>query len=500
VKRIPLTIDNRLRLRLDDLDPETLTDLQREFTHRNPQKAKLEKQAEGAKYNRAKPWLKFALAKSAANEPATIPTWHIDGDVVSFPRGGKDRLQAMLEDRDYFVDAFDHRVNGTLPCPNARYTGTLWDFQQRMVEEGMRVEEGIARSPTGSGKTEAVIGLVCEANLPSLVIVNEQGLLDQWIRRMRQSTNITDIGIIGDGKFNPRPITIGMQQTLKRRIAEVRGYFGFVACDEAHLFAADTFLEVVDQLPARYRVGFTADEHRKDGKEFLLYDTLGPVFAEVKEKKLIDEGYILDVEVRLVPTDFERDWWNELHPQARGMEMDRLIHEMAEDPERNRLAVQIALWAAREEGQQVLVMAHHTAHCRRLLADIAASNPRVGLLIGEDKDAYVRGIAGMMQGSVQIGVGTYKKMGTGIDLKRLSRGVAVTPVHLNKFFMKQLRGRYCRTADGKGDAVIYVLWDREIFGFAPAENFKRWAPKVSVRDDGGWIDVREYLKREKAER
>lgn len=498
MKRISITIDNRLRLRASDLDAETFNHLQREFTHRNPKKAKLEQQAEGAKYNRTNPAMKFVLAKKAAHEPATIPTWASNGDELSFPRGGRERLTFMLEDRDYLVDTIDQRTDGTLPRPNARYTGELWDFQQRMVETGMQVEEGIARSPTGSGKTEAIIGLMCEANLPSLVIVSEQGLLDQWIRRVRQSTNITDIGIIGDGKFNPRPITVGMQQTLKRRINDVRGYFGFVACDEAHLFAADTFLEVVDQLPSRYRVGFTADEHRKDGKEFLLYDTLGPVFAEVKEKKLVDEGYILDVEVRLVPTGFEREWWTELHPQARGMEMLRLINEMGEDTERNAFATQIALWAARE-GHQVLVMAHHTVHCRRLLADIAASNPKVGLLIGEDKDAYVRGIAGMMQGSVQIGVGTYKKMGTGIDLKALSRGVAVTPVHLNKFFLKQLKGRFCRTAMDKADSAIYVLYDELIFGLAPVENFKRWASRVLVRDDDQWIDAKEYLKREKAE-
>lgn len=499
MKRINITVDNRLRLHAPSLDPETMTALQREFTHRNPDKTKLEKQAEAAKFNRAKPGMKYALAAKAAKVPGTISTWRLEGDVLSIARGGKDRVQEILEDNDYFVDFNDQRTLGTLPRPNAKYVGELWDFQSQIVIDGMRVEEGIARSPTGSGKTEAMIGLICEANLPSLVIVNEQGLLDQWIRRVRQSTNITDIGIIGDGQFNPRPITIGMQQTLRNHIGKVRGLYGLVACDEAHLFAANTFLEVVDELPAWYRVGFTADEHRKDRKEFLLYDTLGPVFAEVKEKKLVNEGYILDVEVRLVPTDFDREWWQEIPPQSRSSEFNRLIDEMSEDPERNRLAVEIATWIARTEGEQVLAMTHRTEHCRKLLADISKAGHKVGLLIGEDKAAYTRGIAGMMTGAVRIGVGTYKKMGTGIDLKRLARGLAVTPVHTNKQFMKQIKGRFCRTAEDKQDSIIYVLWDEAIFGLAPVENYRRWATKVSVRDDGQWVDAKEFLKRAKAD-
>lgn len=498
MNRIQITIDNRIRLSLRSLDPETLTALQREFTHRNPNRTKLEKQIEGAKFNRGKPYLRFALEKKLKEEPAAEPTWRIEGDEISFARGGKERLFAILEDANYYLEEIDNRIGGSLPRPNAQYTGELWTFQEETVRGAMACENGIARAPTGSGKTESIIGLICEANVPSLVIVHEGGLLDQWIRRIRKSTNVHDVGIIGDGQFNPKPITVGMQQTLVRRIDKVRGLYGMVVCDEGHLFAANTFVKVVDEFPAKYRFAFTADERRKDGKEYLLYDTIGPRFAEVKEDELIEGGYILDVEVRLVPTEFEREWWNEIPPQSRGTEMNRLIHEMAEDPARNDIIVQIATWAAREE-QQVLVMAHHKDHCRRLLADIAARDPRVGLLVGDDDANYTRSIAGLLRGDIRIGVGTYKKMGTGIDVKALSCGIAATPVHLNKYFQKQLKGRFCRTADGKQDAALYVLWDREIFGLAPVENFKRWARRCVVRDDGRWIDAKEFLKREKAD-
>jgi superfamily II DNA or RNA helicase len=383
------------------------------------------------------------------------------------------------------------------------HTVELRPFQRAIVEAAMRDEEGIARSPTGSGKTEALIGAMVEANLPSLIIVNEQGLLDQWVRRLRGGLGLRSdqVGVIGGGKREVRPVTVGMQQTLRNCVDEVAPYFGFVGCDEAHLFAAKTFLEVVDQFPARYRIGVTAEEKRADGKEYLLYDTIGPLIADVKQDKLVEEGFILEVEVRLVPTNFDRPWWQDLDPRARGLEQNRLLAEMGEDRDRNELVVELATRAARDEGQQVLVMAHHVDHCRRLLADIAARNPRCGLLIGgdssADKGAYTKTLAGMMRGDVQIGVGTYAKMSTGIDIKSLARGVAATPVHLNRYKLKQIIGRYCRSAEGKTDAVLYVLWDRAIFGLAPVENFKRWAKRVSVWD-GAWVDAREFLKTARA--
>lgn len=496
MKRIHLILDNRVRLRASDIDAETFTAIQREFTHKNPAKAKIERQAEGAVFDRARPWLKHALRKKAEQEPATIATWQLGSGELSLPRGGRDRVQELLEDHDYLCDIDDRRTLGTLPRPNARHAIDLRPFQETIVAAGMREEEGITRSPTGSGKTVALIGLMVEANLPSLIIVNEQGLLDQWVRELRGWLGLSSdqVGVIGGGKKELRPVTVGMQQTLRTCVDKVAPYFGFVGCDEVHLFAAKTFLEVVDKFPAKYRVGVSDDEKRKDGKEFLLYDTLGPVIAQVREDTLLESGFILDVEIRLVPTTFEREWWDELDPRARGMAMNRLLAEMSEDKERNEIAVNIATHVARSEGQQVLVMAHYVEHCRRLLADVARTNPRVGLLVGEDKTAYTRSLAGLMRGEVQIGVGTYKKMGTGIDVKTLARGVAVTPVHLNKFFLKQLRGRFCRSAEGKTDAILYVLWDREIFGLAPLENFKRWARHVTVIEDGVAVDAREYLK------
>ncbi len=76
-----------------------------------------------------------------------------------------------------------------------------------------------------------------------------------------------------------QPITIAIQKTLAAHGVddELRSFFGAVICDEVQLFGAKTFYEVIDPWPAKYRIGVSADERRKDRKEFLIHHQFGEV-------------------------------------------------------------------------------------------------------------------------------------------------------------------------------------------------------------------------------
>jgi hypothetical protein len=131
---------------------------------------------------------------------------------------------------------------------------------------------------------------------------------------------------------------------------------------------------------------------------------------------------------------------------------------------------------------------------------VARTEPRSGLLLG-GKDAKVefeRTRVGILAGEVRVAVGTYQAVGTGTDLPSLARGVASTPIHNNKPFLEQVKGRICRvsTATAKSDARLYVLWDRAIFGLAPLRNLCRWSNVVKLKDafTGEWVDGHERLK------
>ena len=120
---------------------------------------------------------------------------------------------------------------------------------------------------------------------------------------------------------------------------------------------------------------------------------------------------------------------------------------------------------------------------------------RSGVMVGEDGEAYAETVQGLWSGDRQIGVGTYGKIGMGLDLPAVAAGIAATPCHNNRPLWKQITGRLCRTTTGKSDAVLYYIWDRYVHGIIPILNIKRWSHRVFVRgDDSQWIEAKLYLQ------
>ncbi len=504
-KPVEVTVDNRTRVRASAIPEEALAQVQRAFTHVNQTRAAIEKQI-ASLISTKKPELiklRHQLFARAKGEPKVIPTWRLDQGELSVARGGTAKLRAILEDFDLDITFIDRRVEGSGPRAEFVHYLDPWDFQRQIVAATLEREQGLVRSGTGSGKTSAGIMMMVEAGLCSLVVVWTENLLQQWIRRLSKELRIpaSDVGVIQGSTRTIRPITVGMQQTLWNCVDAYRGLFGFVLCDEVHRTAAKTFVDVVDRFPARYRVGMSADERRKDGKEFLLYDTFGEVTSEVTREELVVGGFVVDVEVYLVETGFVCPWYEEIDEAQRPSVFTKLVEDMTGNAGRNRLIGELAREELRR-GEQVLIFSHRVEHCRVLRADLAQAEPRVGLLLGgsDEKGEFERCRTGIESGEVRAGVGTYQAVGTALDLPKLARGIATTPIHGNKPFVEQVKGRLCRSAEGKAFGRLYYLWDRSIYGLAPLRNFCRWSKTVRVRQGDQWIEGKAYLKDQQGSR
>lgn len=288
---------------------------------------------------------------------------------------------------------------------------------------------------------------------------------------------------------------------------------GGVLVHNCHLFASKTLFDAIDPLPARYRIGATADVRRKDRKEFLIKELFGPTAAKVDEKELVESGHILDVEVRVVPTDFRADWYG--LPDAenggfddvnrglrggedRGVDRHRLLVEMMGDDDRNRLVLRLAREAI-AEGEQVVVLAQYREHVMTFGQAISAMGTPCGYLIGGPDFAveFERTKSGLKAGTLKAGSATYQAFGTGIDVPKIGTGIGATPIGANRQLFRQVRGRFCRTSTGKGGARFYYLWDRHVFP-KHLKNLKTWFPRVVVFEDGGWTPAKEYIKRRAA--
>ena len=510
---IEVVVDNRLRVSLAELPAAVAERLRTEFTHTNPARSKLE--AMGVRG--------YALHK----EPKFIATWRIDSrGALTLPRGGMGRLRGAMLDASLDWSVSDERTEGDrelagrIPPHRLPNGGSLYDFQEDIVREAMATENCIVRSPTGSGKTTALLALASRINLPTLVVVWTGGLLKQWVERAMQELGLREdeVGVIGGGTRRIRPLTIGMQQTLAKHALAVRDLFGVVLPDELQKFAAHTFLDVVDVMPARYRVGSSANERRKDRKEFLIYDEFGDVAVDVSQDELIAQGIVHDVEIRVVRTEFDAPWYRDLMDRSRDgqdilrdkrvqkerlLAFERLTDEMTDDRARCALAVQLAVDAV-AAGEQVVLLSHRREQCRVLAADVAARGIECGLMLGgvDSVGDYERARGELLAGRMRACVGTYQAIGQGIDLPSVGVGICCSPVANsadNMPFFTQVRGRFCRASaeTGKAGAALYYLLDEQVYGKRPVRHLRRWNRRVFVLSRGGsWVEARAWLKQE----
>lgn len=484
---LTVRIDNRVRLigAADELRAPVLADLEAGFTHPNPS-------YDGKKNPRT-------------TEPAFYRTftWG-DHGTLSIPRGGMWKVREALQAHcvPYVVE--DRRVMGE-SFPADAYPAHRVELRQYQIDALKALltrENALLRAPTGSGKTTIGTAAFAALRIPTVVIVWAGELMEQWIERAIKELGMKreDVGVIGGGEMKIRPLTIAMQQTLSSRgvSEDLAATFGCVIADEVQRFAAPTLFDAIDPWPARYRFGISADETRPDEKEFLIYDLFGRVASDIKRDDLVEQGHVLDVDIMVVPTQFDAPWYKSVVMRG-GFQAktaySRLLKQMVEDDQRNELVLSLA-FAELEQGEQVMVMSHRVEHCRILDAAINARGYLSGTLLGGGSRAS-KDMAGARQklteGKYRAIVGTTQVIGQGIDIPTLGAAVMATPVR-NKQQFSQARGRVCRPSEGKKGARLYYLWDRRIYGRKALENMVAWNTRVFVLHKNSWIEARAYLK------
>ncbi len=490
MKRVSILVDNAVRLRSGDFEQPVLVALKLAFTFSNPDFS----------MNR--------LLKLPGwwRTPEFVETFTEIDEYLIIPRGGLRRVRDVLEEAGVEYKLVDHRIEGGVVEHFPKYIGhELRYYQEEAIAAAFVRENCVLRLPTGSGKSVMAIALASRVKLNTLVILPTVGLFNQWCQDARESLKMRpdDLGIIHRKKRSLRPLTAAVQGTLASQgiDEEMREFFGMIIVDEVQKSAARTFMAVVEPFPARYRIGISADERRKDRKEYLTNGLFGGVAYEKKRKDLEVEGFIVDVEIRVVPTEFEAPWYGLANDKdkddERELDFKRLLDEMVSDEKRNALAMKFGLGES-GNGEQVIMLSHRVNHCIELDREFVKHGVRSGFFIGgpENEKEFEKTRAGIRDKSVRVGIGTYGALGVGVNLPAVGVGIALTPIGGNRFNFNQVRGRLNRSSKGKVSARLYVLWDQHVYP-SHLKNMVAWNPTVKVYSKGRWIEARHYLKSSK---
>ena len=179
-----------------------------------------------------------------------------------------------------------------------------------------------------------------------MIIVHTKTLLEQWRDRIETFLDVPkeQIGVIGGGKIRiSNQITVATVQSLYKIADQVKENFGHVICDEVHHCPSRTFSEAVSAFDSKYILGLSATPYRRDKLTRMIGWYVGDTAHRIGQKELAENGAILPFKVRWVKTGYR----TRLDPSS---EYSRMLSELTQDPERNRIVCQEAAQQANNGG------------------------------------------------------------------------------------------------------------------------------------------------------
>jgi superfamily II DNA or RNA helicase len=124
----------------------------------------------------------------------------------------------------------------------------------------------------GVGKTCMSILIAAKMRRRTLVIVNSEPILNQWIESVGKFTDMSTGKIQRDIFEIDRDIVVAMVQTISKKYvcSDAFDDFGLIIWDEAHHISCKSFLKTLSLFKARNFLALTATKKRSDKLEFML--------------------------------------------------------------------------------------------------------------------------------------------------------------------------------------------------------------------------------------
>lgn len=155
---------------------------------------------------------------------------------------------------------------------------TLRDYQEEFISESLSVIRNstgiLLEAPCGHGKTILGIWLACLRSVQTLVLAPTYYLAKQWDNRIKEFTSASTVILRSTDSEVPidRDFTIVVMDlfSCRKLPQDLIDNIGHVILDEAHRVGAETYLPILDEIPAKYRTALTATFRRADGVHRIL--------------------------------------------------------------------------------------------------------------------------------------------------------------------------------------------------------------------------------------
>jgi superfamily II DNA or RNA helicase len=331
---------------------------------------------------------------------------------------------------------------------------------------------GLLRASPGWGKTVFACGLMAEMQVPTLVVVHKEFLMNQWRDRIEEFLPGAKVGYVQEDRcdFQGQHVVLAMVHSLVGRDYGPVFYNwpGLVITDETHRIGASTWSNVPPKFNAKWRLGITATPRRKDGADNVFYYHLGEILFAASEQRMKPK-------VRRVWTEFSLIKTPTLNPSL--IPKSLLLKFMCANKARTKLIVK-QLVLALNAGRKVLVLSERLAHLAAMDAELRVQwkeetdpLPSVGYYVGGMSEDALEVAA-----RAQVIFATRQFAEEGLDIPALDTLLLTTPFS----DVEQAVGRILRPFEGKKEPVVVDFRDDRLnYCMKQGESRDRYYKKVS---------------------
>lgn len=404
-------------------------------------------------YQRPKDSSELALKKALTVRPFSIvkpqfqpkyPVYHEDKKYLYLPKHfGIERYGQVPSLRD---------VPET-PEVHWTFAGSIRPAQLPVVNSFLFPEphDGIISLHTGGGKTVCALYIASRLRLPTLVIIHNSFLRDQWIDRVKAFLPNARIGRVQADVCDvaDKDIVIVMLQTLSMKELNVDLFkpIGLVIVDECHHIASEVFVQALPKVTSKYMLGLSATPDRKDKLMYAIHWFLGPLLYKS------ETGDSVDTKVNVEVYEYQNDdpVFNEIVTSSQGMvSVPIMVNKLTGCEDRTKWLCRI-IDDVMDTDRQMLVLSDRVQHCEDLLAGLTPELKEKACILGTAVKADVRTEYCKTKA---ILIATYSMCREGFDVPTLNTLLMATP----RPDIDQIVGRILRV-EKKGRVVHPLIVD-----------------------------------------
>lgn len=418
---------------------------------------------------------KQRLGYSTYRTPRFLHFYAMDGSSYILPYGVLSEV-LRFDFEDCYIDKHIRDFNGHELHNNIE----LWTYQMDAMVHSAQVGNGIIVMPSGSGKTQVALSLICKLGGRALWITHTLDLLHQSKSRAETYIPNADIGVISGGRIRiGENITFATVQTLANiDLSQYQNTWDIIIVDECHRICGTPakitmFYKVIDKLCAKHKYGLTATPYRNlKGTELAMLLLLGGIIIEVEQSDVDTmKACIQPVNTGWVITQ-------QCCKYDGTIDYTKMVTAMTQNPSRNSLIVSLL---RQNQDHNCIVLSDRVEHLYTLRNMLGQGRVITGKMSSKSgKLERIQAIEDMRSGKERFLFATYQLVKEGLDIPVLDRAF-LTVSHSDKATIVQSVGRIERSSPEKGTPICYDFIDDNSF------HHNQWKRRKTIYRQNGNI-------------